>query len=248
MQHYRAVFLDAGFTLLKIKSPWEHFVLEIAADCGLDLTLEEARAARKTARDFFQAHYYRPNETWTNDREIMGFWRGYYRASLETLDCPPEQVGPCAEQLAMAMNQPEAWRAYPEVPDVLARLKREGYTVAVLSDWSSSLPHIVDQLGLGPLVDFFVVSAIEGVAKPQPAFFQRALDQAQVSPHQALMVGDSLYADLQGAGRVGIPGVLIDRAGRSTDPVVPTITHLGELWRYLDGRAIAKPQPEAKRA
>jgi putative hydrolase of the HAD superfamily len=144
-------------------------------------------------------------------------------------------VEPCAQALAHVLEQGSSWRPYDEVPAVLARLRAAGYTVGILSDWGTSLPAILEALGLRPLADFLVVSAIDGLAKPRPAFFQRALQRAGLLPHQALMVGDSLYADIQGAAAAGIAGVLLDRRGRHPDAGVPAIRTLDEIWPHLDG-------------
>ena len=93
-------------------------------------------------------------------------------------------------------------------------------------------------VGKGEIVTFkadaSLLAALEGVAKPRPAFFQRALDRAGVLPDQALMVGDNPYADIQGAAGVGITGVLIDREGRNHIAGIPAIRRLNELVPYLD--------------
>jgi len=243
MPSYRAIFLDAGYTILSPHSSWEQQLLQVTGRHGIDLSLQYARRAYEASQSFFKAHYYQPNETWTDDAAILSFCTAYYRLGLEALQCPAAQVPACAEALASNINDPKHWRPYPEVQGVLAGLKKASYTVGVLSDWSSSLPAILEALGLRAYVDLVIVSAIEGVAKPQPAFFQRALARARVRADQALMVGDNLYADIQGAARAGIHGILINRDGWPSPPDVPTIRRLDELWAHLDHRRpIGRPE------
>jgi len=234
MSPYRAIFFDAGFTLLEMHPSWTELFLQVTRSHGLAFTSADVARADAAAQVFFDSHYYQPNETWADDAAITAFWLEYYRIGLCALACPQELLETCAQDLTDLLNQGTAWRAYVEAPAVLAGLKSAGYTIGILSDWGTSLPHILEATGLRPYTDFLVVSALEGVAKPRPAFFQRALDRAGVLPDQALMVGDNPYADIQGAAGVGITGVLIDREGRNHIAGIPAIRRLNELVPYLD--------------
>jgi FMN phosphatase YigB (HAD superfamily) len=49
------------------------------------------------------------------------------------------------------------------------------------------------------------------VAKPSPAFFQKAAEAAGVAPERTLMVGDSYRADVRGAWAAGMDAVWLDR-------------------------------------
>jgi hypothetical protein len=48
------------------------------------------------------------------------------------------------------------------------------------------------------------ISADLGIRKPNPAIFLHALDALNVPPHEAVMVGDSLRADIVGGLNLGI--------------------------------------------
>jgi putative hydrolase of the HAD superfamily len=242
MARYRAIFLDAGFTLLEMHPSWTELFLRVTRSHGLAFSPADVDRADAAAQGFFDRHYYQPNDTWADDAAITAFWLGYYHVGLRAIGCPEALLEPCAQDLTDLLNQDTAWKAYTEVPQALADLKTAGYTIGILSDWGKSLPHILEAAGLRTYADFLVVSAIEGVAKPRPAFFQRALDRAGVPPHQALMVGDNLYADIQGAAGIGVAGVLIDRPGRYKDGSVSTIRRLDELERYLNGAPDAQPR------
>ncbi len=235
MQRYRAIFFDAGFTILNIWPSWGEHYATIAKRHGLRLSPEDIRRASRVSQAFFDGHYYQPNDTWASDEAITRFWNDYYRLGLEDLAIPPKLIPSCAQELAAVVDDPASWRAYDDVQPALASLRQEGYTLAVLSDWGSSLEMILKQTGLHPCVDFLVVSAVEGVAKPRPAFFERALQRAGIEPGAALMVGDNYYADIQGAAGAGIRGILIDRQGHHDDGLpVPRIRQLDELWQYLE--------------
>ncbi len=234
MQRYRAILFDAGFTILGIWPSWDEHYMAIAKRHGLELAPEDISRARLASQAFFEGLYYRPNDIWASDEAIARFWIDYYRLGLEALAVPPALVPACARELAAVVDDPASWRAYDDVPPALAAFRQAGYKLAVVSDWASSLEPILTRAGLRPYLDFLVVSAVERLAKPQPAFFRRALQRAGVEPEQALMVGDNYYADIQGAAGAGIRGILIDRQGHHADLPVPRIRQLDELWQYLE--------------
>ncbi len=99
--------------------------------------------------------------------------------------------------------------------------------------------------GLEALVDGVVVSAVEGVSKPDPRLVQIALSVAgQVPPEAAVLVGDSVAADVRGAQAAGVRPVLVQREGdevRSADEdgegagsvqILPDLTGLVDLVLY----------------
>jgi HAD superfamily hydrolase (TIGR01450 family) len=92
--------------------------------------------------------------------------------------------------------------------------------------------------GCGALVE--AVAAAAGVrpellGKPRPYLFREALARLGVSPGEAVMIGDSLLADVQGAQGVGLRTVWLAPPGAQPDLVRPdlTIHHFGELLERL---------------
>ena len=68
--------------------------------------------------------------------------------------------------------------------------------------------------------------------KPHASIFEAALSDAGVAASEAMMVGDSLRADVEGARRAGLHAVWLRRAGDVVvDPPegVPIIRRLDEL-------------------
>ena len=70
----------------------------------------------------------------------------------------------------------------------------------------------VCQVGSGPLspVAAIVDSTVVGILKPDPAIFTPALEALGVEPDRALYVGDTVYADVDGALAAGIQVVQLD--------------------------------------
>ena len=109
-------------------------------------------------------------------------------------------------------------QAYDEVPDVLAGLRRRGITVAICSNWDWDLERAVALAGLEGLAEVVVTSAQAGARKPHPRIYRHTLECCGVEPGQALFVGDTLYADVEGPVAYGMPAVHVWRDDMEGDP------------------------------
>jgi len=132
-----------------------------------------------------------------------------------------------------AQDQPDAYSLYPEVEPTLGRLAQAGYGIAVVSNFSWHLPHIVDGLGLGPHLNAIITSARVGYRKPHPRIFEAALEAVEGAPQRCLFVGDSFGPDVQGPAAQGFHTLLVDRR-RTGKHETPTIGFLSELEEFLD--------------
>lgn len=144
----------------------------------------------------------------------------------------------------------EIWRRYldewprqsrldPEAPRLLRRL-REAYKLALVTNFPD-LPtahRVFDTLNLWEYFDAILVSAEVGYRKPSPIIFQKALERLGVKPQEAVMVGDTLEADVEGARKLGVKTILIDperaRKGESLKGVDAIIGSLRELEGVLE--------------
>ena len=87
------------------------------------------------------------------------------------------------------------------------------YKLGIVSNYA--IPECVDRLlkihGLGNLFDMIVVSGAVNKRKPSPEIFKQALKALGVSSAEAVFVGDTLDADIEGAKTVGMKAVYIKR-------------------------------------
>ena len=78
--------------------------------------------------------------------------------------------------------------------------------------------------GLASRFDTIAVSHLEGIEKPAPEIFLRALRRLGVPPEEALHVGDVPELDEAGAKAAGIACVIVDRRdGGTMDGVLPDV-------------------------
>jgi putative hydrolase of the HAD superfamily len=71
-----------------------------------------------------------------------------------------------------------------------------------------------------------------GKRKPSPEAFLYALEKLNVKPEEAIFVGDDLERDYQGAQRIGMRAIMINRKGKPIADV-KSITSLRQILDFL---------------
>jgi putative hydrolase of the HAD superfamily len=117
--------------------------------------------------------------------------------------------------------QSRVLEAYPEVPEVLAMLRRRGMRLAICSNWDWDLAEAVEEVGLSDLVDVQVSSAWAGARKPHPRIFGQALNKLGVEPAASVFVGDTWGPDVAGPRSMGMTPLYLSRDGHWPDPTAP---------------------------
>ena len=86
------------------------------------------------------------------------------------------------------------------------RSVRGTYKTGLISNaWSDLRDYIVREK-MEDAFDHIIISAEVGVAKPEAKIFQIALEQAGVSPEEAVFV-DDFYVNIEGCEKVGMKGI-----------------------------------------
>jgi phosphoserine phosphatase len=123
-------------------------------------------------------------------------------------------------------------RAFADAAPALDAL-RAGRRLALVTNGASCLQREkLAASGLAGRFDEVVVSGDLGLAKPHPAIYERALRALGADPGDAVMVGDSLRNDVDGARAAGLRAIWVNREGRprpAGDAGLVEIGGLGEL-------------------
>lgn len=132
--------------------------------------------------------------------------RAFAAADVDTLNASfREQRGRCMT-------------VYPEVVDALKELESR-YRLGVVTNGPADLQRLkLAATGLDQFFSAVVISGELGVGKPEPDGFYAVLKELDVPVDAALMVGDSLPRDVQGARNAGVSVALIDRHERAFEP------------------------------
>jgi putative hydrolase of the HAD superfamily len=224
----KAVFIDAGNTLLYEKPSRFEIYAEEARRRGLALDVEKMtelmrRAHRELPRQIGGAFRY--TDPWF-EAYIDRIFHRYL--GLAQSDLPSVR-----EQLFGRFARAETFAMHAGADELLAELARRDLCVGIISNWSARLPKLMEDLGIAQRVDFVLCSAIERAEKPDTALFERALAKAGVEPHEALHAGDDFEKDLLGAQRAGIRAVLVDHFGTHDRREVPRVKSLLELSELI---------------
>lgn len=105
------------------------------------------------------------------------------------------------------------WVLENETLAVIQNLKLNNYHLGIFSNAGDDqdVQELVENFHIRQYFDFVLTSAGCYYRKPHPRAFEIALAQWSISPEDAVMIGDSLEADIQGAKNLGLKTIWITR-------------------------------------
>jgi len=218
----RAVFFDVDFTLIypgpRFQATGYH---DFCARHGIDVDQSRFERAVADAASGLNAG---------DDIYDPQLYVDYTRRIIEGMG----GRGPAIERVAREIY--DEWAAcdhftmYDDVPDVLRELHASGLKIGLISNSHRCLSSFEAHFELRGLFSVALSSVEHGYMKPHRSIFEAALRAAGVEASEAVMVGDSLTHDVEGARRLGMRGVLVARSGPVEAPAdVPVIQSLREL-------------------
>ena len=225
------VFLDAGNTLLSAWPSFEGRLVAVAAQHGVSFEEAEAEAAIMAA----DREAIWPTD-WTDPATQREFWYGFYTQVLERLGHDGDRQE-LAGALYRTFTDPASYRLFEDSRPALEALVARGLKLGIISNFEPWLREVLRLEGVLELFSALAISGVLGVAKPRPAIFHAALDEAGVAPGAAIHVGDHPDVDGAAARAVGITPVLIDRFERLPPEAGPRIRSLDELVELVDAEA-----------
>lgn len=227
----RAVLLDAGNTLFYEKPSRFEIYHSAAADLRLNVSFDEVKTA------MHRAHEQTPPAPGESARYTDRWFRIYVPNVFRSLGATEKMLDGFLEALLERYRKTVSLTLFPETDEVLDLLKSRGIALAIVSNWSPRLLVHLEKLNLTKKFDAILVSAIEGVEKPAPAFFLRACERLCVPAEEALHVGDHPVNDVAGARAAGIRGLLIEREAKPARENITTIKSLREILPFLGDAA-----------
>lgn len=237
---YRTILLDVNGTLLGYEDPWgfEKRFANAIVDYGIQATPEEVRAAiMPLVKQFMEIKNSRKRASSDEQYRLTFTW--FYASILDGLD-PENKTAAFGSHQEIAEMLYERFiiregfmPPYNEVPETLKQLKELDLRLGVISNYPTLLEDILKRHGIHHYFDFFVVSSVVGLEKPDPAIFELAIQQADCPVDQILYVGDDPDDDLRGARHARLEMILIDRLDRMAAVDCPRIQRLSDVLRLL---------------
>jgi HAD superfamily hydrolase (TIGR01549 family) len=224
----RAVLFDVDFTLCR---PGPELSAEryarIAGRHGVELDVARYDEAREAAVLNLKRH-----PELLHDETI---WHAFTEEIFVGMGGPPELASDCATEIERGWAESANFELFEDVLPTLDDLRAHSLRVGLVSNGIRDLTQFVAHHRLE--VDAIVDSRSHGRVKPHPTIFQAALDRLSVAPREAVMVGDSLVEDVEGAQALGMRAILVDRAERHPE-VAERLTDL-----YGLPAALGLPRP-----
>jgi HAD superfamily hydrolase (TIGR01662 family) len=226
-----ALLLDAGDTLLFVD--YAAFAAALFAQ-GVQVEVRVLERSMQVAKRAYQAAVAR------NQRHEDG-WTILVRAWLIDAGIAAESAAQLLAPLRAIHDECYFWRKLPdELPAALAKARRAGLRLAVVSNSEGKIESMLERAGVRDAFEFVVDSHIEGVSKPNPEIFRRALSRLGIPAGQAVYAGDLPEVDLEGARAAGMHGVLVDAFDHYADrPELPRVRSVAQLIDEL----LALPTP-----
>jgi len=197
----QALLLDAGDTLIFFDAAAVGRELEVL---GVEVEVEALERSLHTAKRAYQARLA------TGHHHEDG-WNVLMSELLVSSGVALEVALRHLPALRQVHDDFYFWRKVPvELPAALERARAAGIALAIVSNSEGRLRSVLERVGLLAPFDLVIDSHLEGVQKPDPEIFRRALVRLGVRAERSVYAGDIPEVDVHGAERVGMHGVLID--------------------------------------
>jgi putative hydrolase of the HAD superfamily len=229
----QAVFFDVDFTLIY---PGPIFLGEgyqaFCARYGIDVDPAKFRQAVANAAPLLDT-----SEDAPYDPELF---IAYTNRIIEEMGGSGPHVDACSREIYQEWAACHHFELYDDVAPVLKRLADAGIRIGLISNTQRCLTTFQAHFELEGLIAGTVSSFEHGRMKPHPSIFEAALSRVGVPASDAVMVGDSIRQDVEGALRAGMQAVLLHRGEQPPDRAhalgVPVIKSLRELPHLLSLR------------
>jgi HAD superfamily hydrolase (TIGR01549 family) len=204
----RAVLFDVDFTLCRPgpELSGERYA-RIASRHGITLDPALYEQAREAAVLNLKRH-----PELLHDDSI---WHRFTEEIFTGMGGPAEIAAECATEIERGWEISENFELYEDALPALEEVRKAGLRIGLVSNGIRDLSEFVAHHRLD--VDAIVDSRSHGWVKPHPTIFEAALELLRVRADEAVMVGDSLDEDIEGARALGMRAILIDREERHPD-------------------------------
>jgi HAD superfamily hydrolase (TIGR01549 family) len=223
----RTLFLDAGGVL--VVPNWQR-VSDAMARHGVEAPASALAEAEHPAKRELDT----PDRIRTTTDDKRG-WVYFHLVLAHAGITRSEATDAALAELRAYHEEHNLWETIPpDVSPALTRFRRLGLRLVVVSNANGTVRAKLDRLGLASSFETILDSQEEGVEKPDPRLFERALVRSGATREETLHAGDLYEVDVVGARAAGIAPVLVDRGGLYPDADCPRVATLMNLADRLE--------------
>jgi putative hydrolase of the HAD superfamily len=211
----KGVFLDYGGVVEDVRPDEDQFrrgvsiISDILGDAGIAIDRESLSDALRSGQGAYDAWYRENGYRELPNEEI---WITFFLEEYCRDTGAKKRIRERAEELS-SIYEYYLYKRRPveEMLHVLKNLFQYRYVIALVSNTMSRtlIPERLKKYGVDRYFTTVVLSAEEGVRKPNEAIFQPAFRQTGLSPEQCVYIGDTLSRDVEGSKRAGFKSSIL---------------------------------------
>lgn len=224
----RWITFDFGDTLVTSEPSYLERVTLGLAELGAPRSQEEVVAAYLSA-DLAVAQELLPRAPFSPEQFRETFSAAFFQG-LGLLDRASELGPPLYQKLIELRPRRVLMEGAREL---LEKLHDEGYALGIISNNDGYTRKKCEDVGIAHFFQFILDSTVEGIMKPDPRIFHKALALARVQPRELLHVGDLYGCDALGPRTLGITAVWLQNDLIQPEPA-PGVHHISRLLDLLD--------------
>jgi len=116
--------------------------------------------------------------------------------------------------------------AFPHTNRLLESLTKQGYKLGLITNGVGDFQwQNIKHLHLDHFFDTVHISENEGMKKPDPRLFQKALKNLRVTAEESFFIGDHEEKDIKGAQNLGMNTIRIDHSYTITDSLADELAY-----------------------
>ncbi|MBM3180147.1 MAG: HAD family hydrolase [Chloroflexi bacterium] len=239
----RHILFDLGGTLMHAREEWDLILERADHALGEKLLEQNIRLEPKIFRARLHKYYEQRDKDFQETT-----YHFVLRELLKELG-DAEVAEPVLRSALDAMYSVTQtnWQLEDDTVATLQKLKSKNYMLGIYSNAGDDkdVQELTENFGIRSYFDFVLTSAACFYRKPHPRAFEIALAQWNILPNEAVMIGDSLEADIDGAKKLNMPTIWITRRAKFKDEdmrrIKPdfSLRNLNELLPTLERISVA---------
>ncbi|MBS2097987.1 YjjG family noncanonical pyrimidine nucleotidase [Carboxylicivirga linearis] len=203
---YKHLFFDLDHTLWDFEANSEETLIELFDSFHLNKYFDDFNDfhARYETHNLYLWSQYRKGNVDKKTLNTQRFYLPFSEVGFDDIAIAQEFA---KQYLAVS---PTKTRLFPNTIEVLKKLQPHYQMHIITNGFREVQSKKLKNSGLAPFFKNIYISELIGVQKPHPYFFDYFIRSCNTSKKEALVIGDSLEADIEGAIKAGIDQVFFN--------------------------------------
>lgn len=231
MKNYKHLFFDLDHTLWDFETNSKNALLQIYTEENLQTAgipnFDNFHNRYKSINDRYWARYH--NHAVSKEQVRVG----RFADALKEFNVTDLSIAHRMADRYVELS-PKMTALFPLAMETLQYLQKK-YALHLITNGFAEVQWIkLEHSGLKPFFEHIIISEEVGTQKPDPKIFELAMQRANTTAVECLMIGDNMNTDIAGARAAGIDQVFFNPHKRYTrEKSTYTIHQLEELIRLL---------------